>query len=272
MKKICNADRLTVLSPTKIERSRNFAFGRHEDGYPKGSQARYFMNNSRVDNNPQRRSKNLAILALMLALTIFFCFQPIPIPGGVTLAFMILPLLIIAQGYDFKMTIILAVLMATINQIAWYTTKAASPMASIWQNPIVCMIPRILIGVASYFMGYGLRKAFLHPKYEEGENGVKILVNSKEIYAKDSIISGISTAVGVVVNTFFCGLFTVLLYNGRVLTNGTQIGIEYVLTWFGINFVIEIISFTLIVPPIILALRKARLVPQPIMGKETDCV
>lgn len=214
------------------------------------------------------RSKNLAVLALMLALTIFFCFQPIPIPGGVTLAFMILPLLIIAQGYDFKMTLSLAVLMATINQIAWYTTKAAGVMAAIWQNPIVCMIPRILIGVASYFIGFGLRKAFLHPKYSVDENGVKNLVNTAEIYAKDSVISAVSTAVGVVVNTFFCGLFTLLLYNGKMLSNGTAIGIEYILTWFGINFVIEVVAFTIIVPPIILALRKARLVPQPTMGKE----
>ena len=239
------------------------------DGYPRGTQARCFMNNSKMADNPRsRRSKNLAILALMLALTIFFCFQPIPIPGGVTLAFMILPLLIIAQGYDFKMTITLAVLMATINQIAWYTTKAASPMAAIWQNPIVCMIPRILIGVASYFMGYGLRKALLHPQYKVNSEGARKMLNGAKIYALDSIISGVSTAVGVVVNTFFCGLFTVLLYNGKMLTNGTMISIEYILTWFGINFLIEVISFTLIVPPIILALRKARLVPQPVMGKE----
>ncbi len=227
------------------------------------------MNNSRAGDNPQtRRSKNLAIMALMLALTIFFCFQPIPIPGGVTLAFMILPLLIVAQGYDFKMTISLAVLMAAVNQIAWYSTKAANPMAAIWQNPLVCMVPRILIGVASYFMGYGLRKVFIHPKYKIDGNGIRNLVNGVQIYAKDSAIAAASTAVGVIVNTFFCGLFTVLLYNGKILTNGTMRSIEYILTWFGINFLIEIIAFTIIVPPIIFALRKAGLVPQPIMGKE----
>ncbi len=59
-----------------------------------------------------------------------------------------------------------------------------------------------------------------------------------------------------------------MLYNGDVLSNGTMISIEYILTWFGINFLIEIIAFTIIVPPIIFALRKAGLVPQPIMGKE----
>lgn len=224
-------------------------------------------NLTKGESQNARRSKNLAILALMFALTIFFCFYPIPIPGGVTLAFMILPLLIIAQGYDFQMTMILGVLMAVVNQLAWYTTKAAGPMAPVWQNPLVCMLPRVLIGVVSYFVGYGLRKAFLHPKYAEDENGNKKLVNQKQIYAIDGVISGVSTALGVVTNTLFCGLFAVLLYNGKMLSNGTMISIEFILTWFSINFAIEVVAFSLIVPPIILALRKAKLVPQPKMGK-----
>ena len=229
------------------------------------------MSNFKSGDNPNaRRSKNLAILALMLALTIFFCFFPISF-GTVTLAFMILPLLIIAQGYDFQMTMILGVLMAVINQLAWYTTKATSLMAPVWQNPLVCMVPRILIGVVSYFVGLGLRKAFLHPKYRLGEDGTKSIVNQKQIYAIDGAISGISTALGVVTNTFFCGMFTVLLYNGKVFTNGTQstqISLELILTWFGINFLIEIISFSILVPPIIIALRQARLVPPPKTGRE----
>ena len=216
-----------------------------------------------------RRSKNLAILAFMLALTIFFCFMPIKF-GPVTLALMILPLLIIAQGYDFKMTIILAVFLAIVNQIAWYTTKSVELLAPIFQNPLVCMVPRILIGVISYYVGFGLRKAFLRPKYRI-VNESKELVNKNQIYAIDGVISGISTAFGVLTNTLFVGLFTVLIYNGKVLSNGTkntQISLEWLLALFSVNFVIEIISFSILVPPIIIALRKARLVPQPKMGKE----
>ena len=225
------------------------------------------MSNLAMGESPNtRRSKNIAILALMLALTIFFCFFPISF-GTVTLALMILPLLIVAQGYDFKMTMILGVLMAIVNQIAWFSTKAASPMAPIWQNPLVCMVPRILIGVVSYFVGFGLRKAFLRPKYIVTDEG-REMTNQKQIYAIDGVISGFSTAFGVITNTFFCGLFTVLLYNGRILTNGTQISLEFILTWFGINFLIEIIAFSILVPPIIIALRQARLVPAPKMGKE----
>lgn len=157
--------------------------------------------------------------------------------------------------------------MATVNQIAWYTTKAAGPMAPVWQNPLVCMVPRILIGVVSYFVGFGLRKAFLRPKYIITDSH-KELVNKKQIYAIDGVISGVSTALGVVTNTLFCGLFTVLLYNGKVLTNGTKISLELILTWFGINFLIEIITFSILVPPIVVALRQARLVPPPKMGNE----
>ncbi|MDE6471831.1 MAG: hypothetical protein K2L52_02265 [Clostridia bacterium] len=229
------------------------------------------MSNLVAGESPKtRRSKNLAILALMLALTIFFCFFPIMLPGGVTLAFMILPLLLIAQGYDFKMTIILGVLMATVNQIAWYTTKAGGPLAPVWQNPLVCMVPRILIGVVSYFVGFGLRKAFLRPKYRITNDG-KEIVNQKQIYAVDGVISGVSTALGVVTNTFFCALFTIMLYNGKTIVNleqSTHIDLKYILTWFGINFLIEIIAFSILVPPIIIALRQARLVPPPKMGKE----
>lgn len=225
------------------------------------------MSNLTVGESPKtRRSKNLAILALMLALTIFFCFFPIKF-GPVTLALMILPLLIVAQGYDFKMTIILAVLLATVNQIAWFSTKSVELMAPIFQNPLVCMVPRILIGVVSYFVGFGLRKAFLRPKYRITNDGREI-VNQKKIYAIDGVISGISTAFGVLTNTLFVGLFTVLIYNGTVLGNGTQISLKWLLALFSINFVIEIISFSILVPPIIIALRQARLVPAPKMGKE----
>ncbi len=214
-----------------------------------------------------RRSKNLAILALMLALTIFFCFYPIVFPGGVTLALMIFPLLIVAQGYDIKMTSILAVMMALVNQIAWYTTKAGHVMAPIWQNPLVCMVPRIAIGIVSYYMGKGLRKLFLHPVYCTDASGARILTNKKEIEAKDFAISAASTAVGVFTNTALCGLFAIICYNGKVLSDNTMVTIEFILTWFSINFVIEIISFSALIPPIVMALRKAKLIPPPVTGR-----
>jgi uncharacterized membrane protein len=202
------------------------------------------MNSSEVKMK-KINTKKIALLSVMLALVIIFCFVPISF-GTVTLALMILPVLVVAQIEDFWTTLILSILMGCVNEIAWYTTKAAAPLAPVFQNPLVCILPRILIGVFAWCVTNGLRKLLIKDKMS---------ANSK--LAIDQIISAISGAVGVVVNTGFVGLFTVLLFNGQVMSNGTAISLKYILAWFGINFVIEVIAFALLTPPISLALQKA---------------
>ena len=49
-----------------------------------------------------------------------------------------------------------------------------------------------------------------------------------------------------------------------------MITIEFILAWFSINFVIEIIAFSALVPPIIMALRKANLIPSAVTGRIYD--
>lgn len=101
--------------------------------------------------------KNITLLALILALTIIFCFVPVQF-GTITLALMILPTIILSQVASFKTSLAMGVIMGVVNYIAWFTTKAASPVAPIFQNPIVCIVPRILIAVVCYFTRYGLQK------------------------------------------------------------------------------------------------------------------
>jgi len=105
-----------------------------------------------------QKIKRICLVALMLALTIIFCFVPIQF-GTITLALMILPTIIVAQVCDFKTSLLMAVLMGVVNYIAWFTTKAASPVAPIFQNPLVCILPRIMIGVVCYLVRYGLQRA-----------------------------------------------------------------------------------------------------------------
>ncbi len=113
------------------------------------------MNNKRLSS-----IKNITLLSLMLALTILFCFVPVQI-GTITLALMILPTIILAQTADFKTSLTMGILMGIVNYIAWFTTKAASPVAPIFQNPIVCIVPRVLIAVVCYFTRFGLQKTAL---------------------------------------------------------------------------------------------------------------
>lgn len=257
------------------------------------------MNNKRLSS-----IKNITLLSLMLALTILFCFVPVQI-GTITLALMILPTIILAQTADFKASLTMGILMGIVNYIAWFTTKAASPVAPIFQNPIVCIVPRVLIAVVCYFTRYGLQKTALLLRMKRAcnyeymrdcanENSCKFSTEkadenlqestpfpndfadndvesantisksqegkkrAKEILT-DQFIYAFSAALGVVTNTLFVAIFTLLFFNGTSIAQNTVVTVEYVLAWFGVNFAVEVVSFSLITPPIVLALKAAKL-------------
>lgn len=246
------------------------------------------MNNKRL-----AYTKNITLLSLMLALTILFCFVPIQI-GTITLALMILPTIILAQTASFKTSLAMGIMMGIVNYIAWFTTKAASPVAPIFQNPIVCIVPRILIAVVCYLARYGLQKCAFYSHirrvcdYEysredmrdcayENTSGSHRLQTESEKSAISScekrgeqpknkreiltnqIIYAASAALGVVTNTLFVAIFTLIFFNGTSIAQNTVVTVEYVLAWFGVNFAIEVVSFSLITPPIVLALKAAKL-------------
>ena len=263
--------------------------------------------------NKMGRTKLIALLALMLALTIIFCFVPIQF-GPITLALMILPTLILAQVCDFKISLFMGLMMGLINYIAWFTTKAASPIAPIFQNPLVCILPRVLIAVVAYWSRVGLEKlllekwlginlkpekAVVEEDDEEGaqldeidqvmtEEVVEDIAPQEEIAATDDVIVDdeveeneltdkekkakkakeiavrqvvhlVSTALGVITNTVFVAIFTLIFFNNTSLGN-TIINVEYILAWFSLNFGIEVVAFSLITPPIATAIRAAKLV------------
>ncbi len=216
-------------------------------------------------------TKRIAVLSLMVALVLIFSFVPISF-GTITLALMILPVLLIAQVDDFKTTAILGLFLGLINYIAWFTTKAASPLAPVFQNPLVCILPRLLIGIVSYLVGKGLRLAV---------KSINRPLKKAQIAMLDNLIAGISTALGVVTNTLFVGIFTLVFFNDKTLGSGNAafvIDIEYILAWFGLNFLIEVIAFTILVPSISYALKKANLTYQklyfvnPINSEQTTNV
>ena len=263
--------------------------------------------------NKMGRTKLIALLALMLALTIIFCFVPIQF-GLINLALMILPTLILAQVCDFKISLFMGLMMGLINYIAWFTTKAASPIAPIFQNPLVCILPRVLIAVVAYWSRIGLEKLLLEkwlginlkpekavveeddeeeaqldeiadvmtdevtedfaPQEETTATDDVIVddeveendLTDKEMKAKKAkeiavrqVVHLVSTALGVVTNTVFVAIFTLIFFNNTSLGN-TIINVEYILAWFSLNFGIEVVAFSLITPPIATAIRAAKLV------------
>ena len=285
--------------------------------------------------NRMTRTKTIALLGLMLALTVVFCFVPIQF-GPITLALMILPTLIVAQVCGGWTSFAMGLMMGLINLIAWYTTKATSPIAPIFQNPLVCVVPRVLIAVVAYWSRRGL-EALIIKKWmkiettpatvvdddeesdelelvevyvaktendseiakneventvcdtqntdldistenesvedvavdnvcnddEALENEVENKKQEKKNKAKEiavrQVIHLVSTAVGVITNTVFVAIFTLLFFNNTTLGD-TIINVEYILAWFSLNFAIEVVAFSLVTPPITLAIKAAKLV------------
>lgn len=193
-------------------------------------------------------TQKIALLAIMLALIITFSFVPVSI-GPITLALMILPVLVIAQVENFLTTLILSFMMGLVNYIAWFTTKAASPVAPIFQNFFVCVVSRTMIGVVAWLVRVGIQK--LLDKYS---------VEGKKRIALDQVSYFTSAVSGTITNTVFVGAFTLMFFNNKALPSGTAININFILAWFSLNFVIEFIVFGVITPPIVFALRKAHLV------------
>ena len=74
----------------------------------------------------------------------------------------------------------------------------------------------------------------------------------------NQLIYALSAGLGVVTNTLFVAIFTLVFFNGTSIAQ-TVVTVEYVLAWFGVNFAVELVSFSLITPPIVLAIRSARL-------------
>ena len=201
-------------------------------------------------------TKKIARLALMLALIIIFCFVPVQI-GTISLALMILPVLVIAQVEDFKTTLALSLMMGLVNYIAWFTTKAASPLAPVFQNFFVCVVSRVMIGVDAWLVRVGLEKLLDKHNVEGGKR-----------IAADQAVYFTSAAIGTITNTLFVGAFTLLFFNNKELSNGTAINIKYILAWFSINFVIEFIAFAIITPAIVFALKKAHVVEDKKIDKK----
>ena len=248
--------------------------------------------------------KRICLLALMLALTTIFCFVPVQF-GTITLALMILPTLIVACCCDFKSSAIMGLAMGLINYIAWFTTKAASPIAPIFQTPLVCILPRFLIAVTTYLTRAGLEKAIFKTAFARrhsyeyqrliddangknddiderlqndnspsndvsqsdiahAEHSIIVSKSQKKYQATDTVIHhiiyAVSTAIGVVTNTLFVAIFTLVFFNNTSIAQNTVVTVDYVLAWFGFNFAIEVVAFSLLVPPIVLALRASKLV------------
>lgn len=185
----------------------------------------------------ENRARYIAVNAVLIAVMVIFCLiMKIPILP-ISVAFLPLITLVVGVCLEGKITsFILSFTFGVMSLVGAYLVP--SPLAPIFQNPLISLVPRLFVGI----IGYG---AFLLTK--------NVLFKIKKLSQKKDLV--------IMISTFVCALFIVvsntalvlpmiyLVYHGQNI-GGTSITIEFVLGLVSLNFVIELVV-TLIISPII---------------------
>lgn len=217
-----------------------------------------------------KRSHRIALLAFELALIVIFSLVPINL-GVASLALTLLPVLVIALTQDFKTALAGGVIMGVTSLIGAFTVGAASLTAPLFRNPLVSVLPRACVPVVAWALNKGL-VALVNKLYslsdkkrsatsaDTGESD-----SERQTEGKDkgrampkllrSVIDGVSCAVGVCTNTALVLGMIWLLYGGKTVGD-SAITPEFMMGLVSLNFVIELVVFTLLTPPIVYAIRK----------------
>ncbi len=189
-----------------------------------------------------KRSKRIAITAIGLALIVIFGLMPISF-GTATIALTLLPVLVLALTQDWKITAVAGLFMGLVSLIGAFTTGAGNVTAPLFRNPLVSVLTRVIAPLVAH----GVQKLLLLAERRGKEQG------HRPPKAAKLAIDAVSSAVGVVSNTALVLGMIWLLYGGKTVGD-SAITPEFMSAMISINFVIELIAFTLLTPPIVFAI------------------
>lgn len=242
-----------------------------------------------------KKSKRIAILALLLALTVILSVIPIRVSSA-TLALTLLPVLVLALTQDFLTGLLGGLVMGVTSLVMAFTVGAGSPTAPIFQNPLVSILPRLFVPVVAFSVMKGLSALAKRIRRKRSHEGLAAAEHvSEDIPAEraydgadgacadgssdeesagadragadaakkdelprllQALIDGVACLAGVLTNTGLVLGMMWALYGGKSV-NDTLISPEFMTAMLSINFVIEVVLFPLITPPVIYAVRKS---------------
>lgn len=195
-----------------------------------------------MNSNVNNKSKSVAIVGIVVALIVVLqalaeILQKVGMP--VSLALGLVPVLLAAQIYGPKIGAICGGFFGITSLAIAVIYSSAIPLYSVAINPLVSVLPRILVGVVSGLV------------FEKFKNKT----NKK----KTALASVVSTVAGVLTNTvLFLGFF--FLFAGGKTYGGVTVDFKWILaSVVSLNAAIELVSFSVICPAIVLALKKSSL-------------
>lgn len=183
----------------------------------------------------------------MLALIVLMSFIPLNISGA-TFAFTLLPVMVLALTQDFLTGLLGGVVMGVSSLVMALTVSAGSPTAPIFQNPLISVLPRIIVPVA----GFAVMKAL--------SALAKSVNRDKEDYLVpkgwQAAIDGTAALAGVLTNTGLVLGLMWAVYGGRTVGE-TLVSPEFMTAMISVNFVVEAVAIPLLTAPVTYAIRKS---------------
>ena len=191
-------------------------------------------------------SRRIAVTAMFLALLAVFSFTPLGffpiIPGLVSTAFIIIVIVTLsAQLEGLLVGVICTTAFGLFSFIrAWVTPDTLT--AFIFQNPLISVLPRIVMGFATYYSMLGMKK---------------LTANSQKAFVKNQLPSLVSAIAAVVSNTALVVGGMAVGYGGEMLSDGSRTVMQMITgTTLAINFPIELALNIIFVPMLYTVLKK----------------
>ena len=203
------------------------------------------------------KTRDIAIAAIFLSLILIFVLVPMPTPLGVSMAFVPLIAVILAadvQGFG------MGLFAGTAFGVASLCNAFLHPslLAPIFYNPLVSIVPRMVIPITAYF-SFKLMKKLLKKRSED---------------TSTYIASTVSSVVAVITNTSLV-LSMMAAFNFGKTFEGTVINAAFFGGLLGVNFVFEIAICAFVAPIVTTGLRialgldKRKRVPAAAESEET---
>ena len=185
----------------------------------------------------QISARKIAITAMFVALLAVFAFTPIGlmpiIPGVIDTAFVLILLVTVAIQVE---GLWVGLVCSTAFGVFSFINSFIRPslMAFAFQNPLISILPRIVIAFTTYYSMVGIKK---------------LTKNSKTKYMRKHLPSLVSAIVAVVTNTALVLGFIILGYGNTLVGDGTQTITQLITgTILVINFPVEIVANVLFAP------------------------
>lgn len=206
-----------------------------------------------------RNSRTIAINAILFALTIVLTVitSAVPIPG-VSIAFlMLLPVLVAAQVERISTAAFTGFVLGLSSLVCAFIFP--NVMSPLFYNPLVSVLPRILIGIVSWtvfrYTNVAIDKIVDRKSKKITYSTLTESIPLKRKGAKRfTFVSAFSAMTGVITNTAFVLAMMWLFFRNKVVGE-MVINAEFFTALLSLNFVIEIAVCAVLVPPIVYAVK-----------------